>query len=413
MFEMVGVYIYRHTMHYDICTPLIESTLNKKKMKEEQHYAGGDSDDSSQPDADFHWWRSCATSEEMSALKINSVSEMADWTPRLKVMRELERLAIVAPDGLDDIRHRLVAYRAGDLWVPVGGVQREGMNIPPQVTILLVGFSGGGKSSLVNLMYSVLGRAGIIPFAQTSGSSLTCGSTTMMLEEHNVTRSMRAGFCIYDSRGFDYNDRQGESLAELSEWTVQGVRHNQLCPRLRDPIDHLSVGSSSKFAKRRVNCAMVVANMAELYEELIKTGGSSKHLDSTKQVFSYSALKRGNQNPILILTHGDTLAATDRINARLKICEYMGISETSGVYDIVCMTEYGVAPEECDPVTAYSLTEAVYRALLISDMSHTPKLNYIDKAIFYLTCLLQFIGVFFALLARIFSGPSRRYNKMI
>ncbi|KAL9235724.1 hypothetical protein vseg_010463 [Gypsophila vaccaria] len=380
-------------------------------MKDEQHYSAGDSDVCSLPDADFHWWRSCATSEEMSTLKINGVSDMADWTPRVKVMRELERLAMVAPDGLDDLRHRLVAYRAGDLWVPVGGVQKEGMNIPSQVTILLVGFAGGGKSSLVNLMYSVLGRAGIIPFAQTSGSSLTCGSTTMLLEEHNVTRSMRAGFCVYDSRGFDYSDRQGETLAELSEWTANGLRHNQACPRSGDTTDLSNVGSSSKFEKRQVNCAMLVANMAEIYEEVTKTGGF-KHLEATKQVFSYLGLKRGNQNPILILTHGDKLTPTERINARVKICEYLGISETSGVYDIVCMTEHGVAPEECDPVTSYALTEAVYRALLVSDMSHSPKLDFKDKAICYLSWLLHLVGAFFAFLARVFSGPSQKYNKM-
>ncbi|XP_074268412.1 uncharacterized protein LOC141591828 [Silene latifolia] len=381
-------------------------------MKNQQQYAVGEGDDdSSIPDPDCHWWRACATSEELSTLKINCVADVGELTPRLKVMRELERLAIVAPDGLDDLRHRLVAYRAGDLWVPVGGVSKEGMNIPPQVTILLVGFAGAGKSSLVNLMYSVLGRAGIIPFAQTSGSSSTSGSTTMVLEEHNVTRSMRAGFCVYDSRGFEYADRHSDNLSELSEWTGSGVRHNQMCRRSGDGPEYVSVGSSSKFVKRQVNCAMVVANMAEIYEDMKKNVGF-KLLEATKEVFSYQGLKRGNQNPILILTHGDKLEASDRINARAKICEYLGVSETSGVYDIVCMTEHGVAPEECDPVTSYALTEAVYRALLISDMSHRPKLNFKDKAIDWITWLLYWIGVFFAFLAKIFNGPSQKFNRM-
>lgn len=120
----------------------------------------------------FCWWRSCATSEELSNLKVTNVCDVGGLTPRLKVMRELERLALVASDGLDDLRHRLVAYRAGDLWVPMGGIKKEEMEIPSIITILLVGFNGGGKSSLVNLMYSVLGRAGVIPFAQTSGETL-------------------------------------------------------------------------------------------------------------------------------------------------------------------------------------------------------------------------------------------------
>ncbi|CAO2824351.1 unnamed protein product [Amaranthus hypochondriacus] len=357
----------------------------------------------------FCWWRSCATSEELSNLKVTNVCDVGGLTPRLKVMRELERLALVASDGLDDLRHRLVAYRAGDLWVPMGGIKKEEMEIPSIITILLVGFNGGGKSSLVNLMYSVLGRAGVIPFAQTSGSSGNTESTTMVLEEHNVLRSMRAGFCVYDSRGFGYKDPIDETLLELSQWANEGIQHNQICYR---PGDELPVGPTStsrRFARRQVNCAMLVANMADLYDRL--KGGDSSPLEATKDVFSYSALKRGNQNPILVLTHGDKLNAEERLDARMKICQFLGISETSGVYDIACLTECGVVAEECDPVTAYALTEAVYRALLVSDMSHLPRKNFKDKLSYMVCWVLLLIGSFFAFLARVFSGPSRKHRR--
>lgn len=59
-------------------------------------------------------------------------------------------------------------YRAGDFWLPVGGIKKEDMEISPVITIVLVGLSASGKSSLINYMYSVLGRSGLIPFAQTS-----------------------------------------------------------------------------------------------------------------------------------------------------------------------------------------------------------------------------------------------------
>ena len=89
-------------------------------------------------------------------------------TPTLRLLREMERLALMAREGLSEIRQKLVSYRSGDFWVPTGGMKKEDMDIPPVITILLVGFSGSGKSSLVNLMYSVLGRSGLIPFARTS-----------------------------------------------------------------------------------------------------------------------------------------------------------------------------------------------------------------------------------------------------
>lgn len=74
-------------------------------------------------------------------------------------------------ESLDEVRQKLMSYKSGDFWVPIGGIKKENMDIPPVNTILLVGFHNAGKSSLVNLMYSVLGQSGLIPFAQTSSGT--------------------------------------------------------------------------------------------------------------------------------------------------------------------------------------------------------------------------------------------------
>ncbi|KAK8614508.1 hypothetical protein V6N13_068308 [Hibiscus sabdariffa] len=92
--------------------------------------------------------------------------------PRLRLFRKLERLALIAPDGLNELRHKLLGYRLGDFWVPVGGIKKEDIDIPPVNTIFVVGFSGSGKSSLINLMYNILRQSGLIPFAQTSSGKL-------------------------------------------------------------------------------------------------------------------------------------------------------------------------------------------------------------------------------------------------
>lgn len=115
----------------------------------------------------FCWWRSAEEFDEEGELKVEP-STVSELTPRLKLLREMERLARLAPEALDELRHKLASYRAGDLYLPTGGMMKEEMEIPPLITILLVGFKGSGKSSLINLMYSFLGRAGLIPFAQTS-----------------------------------------------------------------------------------------------------------------------------------------------------------------------------------------------------------------------------------------------------
>lgn len=95
------------------------------------------------------------------------------------------------------------------------------------------------------------------------------------------------------------------------------------------------------------------------------------------------------------------LSPEERIEGRLKVCDYLGASETSGVYDIVCLTEYGFLAEESDPVSAYALTEAVYRALLISDRNHLPKKNFLDWTTLTLSWLMCFFGALFAFLAEI------------
>lgn len=110
-----------------------------------------------------------------------------------------------------------------------------------------------------------------------------------------------------------------------------------------------------------------------------------------------------DEKPLLILTHGDMLSTEERLEGRLKLCESLDISESTGVYDIVCLTEYGFLEEESDPISAYALTEAIYRALLISDRTHVPKKTPLDWLTLVLAWLLCFIGAVFAFLADVCS----------
>ncbi|KAK9161672.1 hypothetical protein Syun_008013 [Stephania yunnanensis] len=365
----------------------------------------------------YCWWRASSEFEESRNFKIDFTC-ISSLTPKVKVLREMERLALVASEGLDDLRHKLLNYRSGDFWLPIGGIKKEDMEIPQVATILLVGFSGSGKSSLINLMYSVLGRSGLIPFAQTSGKM--SNYRTIYLEEHNVLRSMRSGFCVYDSRGLDY-DRVGESLEMVSRWMADGVHHQQLCVESGDELLPSTASlmpssagypmpSSSCFVKRRVNCAVVVVNMAEVCKALTK--GDSKPLEATRELFYCPALRNCNENPILILTHGDLLTPEDRIAGRVKICEFLGVSEATGTYDILCLTEHGFLPEESDPVTAYALMESMYRALIFSDRSHCPRRSFKDWAVIVFANIMCAVSTLLTFLASIFSKLGQIDNKL-
>ncbi|KAJ6338552.1 hypothetical protein OIU76_008096 [Salix suchowensis] len=145
--------------------------------------------------------------------------------------------ALIAQEGLDEVRYKLQMYRSGDFWVPTGGIKKEEMDVPPVITILLVGFSGSGKSS---------------------------------------------------PNGFSYG-KIGDALEELSIWMSDGVRHNQLCLRsgddvlLEDDAETAGLRSSSKFVQRTVDFSMVVVDMAE--------GSDSKPLEAARELFHSPALR--------------------------------------------------------------------------------------------------------------------------
>ncbi|KAG9143971.1 hypothetical protein Leryth_024780 [Lithospermum erythrorhizon] len=240
-------------------------------MKHKVNYS--DDDQSSDLNKKHCWWRTCEKFGENGELKMD-LSDLSKLTPELKILREMERT---------------VAEKA-----------------------LLVKLDVTG----------VLGRSGLIPFAQISSGSRNV--VTLFLEE------MRSGFCVYDTRGFDCGE-MGHCLEELSSWMEDGVRHNQPCLRPGDE---------------------------KLHKMALTSSFNGKAVEATKDIFHCPSLRNAiDENPILILTHGDLLNSGDRISSRVKICEYLGISEITGSYDIACVTDQGILPEELDPVTAFSVTE--------------------------------------------------------
>ena len=122
----------------------------------------------------------------------------------------------------------------------------------------------------------------------------------MFLEEHNVLRSMRSGFCVYDSRGVDLN-RMREGLEEISSWMSDGVRHYQPCSRTEDNAATIpQIGcqlSSARFTPRPVNCAVLVVNLAETAGAFKK--GDLKPLQAIRDLFRCPAIRKSS-NPLFL-----------------------------------------------------------------------------------------------------------------
>ncbi|KAF5819186.1 putative P-loop containing nucleoside triphosphate hydrolase [Helianthus annuus] len=363
---------------------------------------------SSSSPSPFCWWKSIPefSSHDVSLKPPSSSSSSTPSSSIMKVFREMERLCLISEHGVDDLKHKLMIYKSGDFWVPVGGIKKEDMDIPQVITVLLVGLSGSGKSSLINLMYSVVGRSGFIPFTQTSNEA--SNYSTMILEEHNVLRSTRNGFCVYDSRGLDCN-RMDECLKEVTRWMTDGVRHNESCRFGEEDVDVSVHACYDGYVRRRVNYVMVVADLMDVYKAFF-CGGDFKPVVALKSLFHCPSIKTSNVDPILILTHGDMLQPTERLNCRIKICSYLGIPVTTGAYDIVCLTEQGILADESDSITSFALTEAIYRSLLQSDQTHLPKKTYKDWTVDVLSRSMCSLACFFDMLSRIFQKWGYKYK---
>lgn len=123
-------------------------------------------------------------------------------------------------------------------------------------------------------------------------------------------------------------------------------------------------------------------------------------------------MAEAEENPTLILTHGDELSTDERLWGRLMICEFLGIPATTGAYDIPCLTDHAILPNESDPVTAYTPAEAVYRALASSDKTHPPKRNFKDWVLLIISIISCFMAAVFAFLANAFSKFGKKTGKL-
>lgn len=121
----------------------------------------------------------------------------------------------------------------------------------------------------------------------------------MYLEEHNVLRSPKSGFCVYDTRGLDQN-RMEEGLDEVSTWMLDGVRHHQPCYRPGDEklkeLSELNESmdlTNSRYVKRKVNFVMVVADLSQIHSAF--ESGELKPIEALRSLFHLTAINNSSK----------------------------------------------------------------------------------------------------------------------
>lgn len=85
--------------------PLLERKENMRNL------SFSDEDNQSElPKTAIWWWRTPQDFDENGHLKVD-ISNLSNLTPRLKLLREMERLALISSEGIEDLRHKLITYR--------------------------------------------------------------------------------------------------------------------------------------------------------------------------------------------------------------------------------------------------------------------------------------------------------------
>lgn len=102
-----------------------------------------------------------------------------------------------------------------------------------------------------------------------------------------MLRSMRNGFCVYDSKGFEY-EQAAEGLEEIAGWVEDGVRHRQPCGGIDSADEGVPYGRP-RYVRRKVNCVMMVANMAEIHRAS-KTG-DMRPVEATRDLFNSTSVR--------------------------------------------------------------------------------------------------------------------------
>ncbi|KAH9304240.1 hypothetical protein KI387_008644, partial [Taxus chinensis] len=280
---------------------------------------------------------------------------------------------------IDEETKRILKYTPGNWLVETGGMNRCDYDIPCVTSLLLVGLKGAGKSSLINSILRVLSDGHqMLNRAQVSYKS-SPESGTYFLQEYSVPEASNT-FCIYDSCGLLGNVTEDSLL--LQSWLENGIRHGQMVVRSSDDIVvRTAFGNKEraewhKFSKiRKVHFVIFVVNALSVFQ--LMTTMDTESLGILVKLFSFPYLSFKDDKPVIVMTHGDALDASNRLKARIFLGELLGVSAADQIFDI---------SDECNLATDVAVLDMLEYALQRADNNlpcktrdRVPGLNCIFK----------------------------------
>ncbi|KAL3517841.1 hypothetical protein ACH5RR_020430 [Cinchona calisaya] len=277
--------------------------------------------------------------------------------------------------SLEEAKNKILSYTPGSWIEKVGGSKVGNYHVPEITSLLLIGPKGSGKSSLINKISRVLENDRFAPERAQVSYNSSAGEGTYFLQEYVVPRGSKS-FCLYDTRGL--SDDSSENMKMLKQWMTKGVRNGELVKRASDGA---ILKTTMKYKARRkgnlsgkvrvVNFVVMVVNGLSVLESMDGYDEGKKLYNRMIATdFNNPFLSFKDDKPVIVVTHGDLLALSDRVRVRVYLGELLGIPPKTQIFDIA----------DCnDLATELTIADLLCYCLEHADKNVPPKSWFMGK----------------------------------
>lgn len=300
------------------------------------------------------WHTNEDDSQGSASPNLFSADPCAKDSPQLELRRRIlqNSEALASREIIRQTRKKVDRYMPGSSIMYSPGKEGNGNVIPDTTTLLLVGFRGAGKSSLINNVIRVLSNKPTGFYrAQVSDDPSEYG-TCFMGEYMICGGSGRPRVSLFDTRGLPEDDLS-TGMALLEGWMQDGVRHGQMDVRPSDSSGTKELiekrgrhGDHLCSKKKNVNSVIFVIDAVSVFK--MKENGDMSKRAKLVQLYKNPYLTFKDDRPVVVMTHGDKLSHEDRISTHIFLGEILGIPPLEQIFDISGTTTSNVTDIEAN-----------------------------------------------------------------